>query len=211
MEACGFDPTPIRKQPVAQLIRDEETGKMKVQWTKAQDPYYNAPNSWNFSIFLKNLIGIEKKQEMVTGMVKTLREQLMEELPDFGKHLGYDGKAIESYSTGQKRRETDQTSDPDADWGKHETKGVDKNGKVWNKVKSWFGYCLHLIADTVYEIPVAFHVTPACGSEQIELRSMARETFEETPELAKRCDDFTADRGLDSAETKALLWGRPSD
>ena len=206
LEACGFDPTPIRKQPVAELIRDEKTGKMKVEWSKAQDPYYSVPNSWNFSRFLKNLIGLEEKQGMVTGMVKALREKLMEELPDFGKHLGYDGKAIESYSTGKKRRGTDQTSDQDADWGKHETKGVDKNGKVWKTVKSWFGYCLHLIADTVYEIPVAFHVTPASGSEQIELRSMAGQTFEQTPELAKRCDDFTADRGLDSAETKALLW-----
>ena len=206
LEACGFDPTPIRKQPVAELKRDEKTGKMKVEWSKAQDSYYDVPNSWNFSRFLKNLIDLEEKQAMVTGMVQALREQLMEELPDFGKHLGYDGKAIESYSTGQKRRQTEQTSDPDADWGKHETKGVDKNGKVWKKVKSWFGYCLHLIADTVYEIPVAFHVTPASGSEQIELRSMVGQSFQQTPELAERCDDFTADRGLDSAETKTLLW-----
>jgi hypothetical protein len=35
---------------------------------------------------------------------------------------------------------------------------------------------------------------------------MIRATFSETPELAARCRDFSADRGLDSAETKALLW-----
>jgi hypothetical protein len=35
---------------------------------------------------------------------------------------------------------------------------------------------------------------------------MIHEVFEETPQLAERCEDFSADRGLDSAETKALLF-----
>ena len=34
-------------------------------------------------------------------MLIDLREQLMAVLPDFGQHLGYDGKAIDSHSTGQ--------------------------------------------------------------------------------------------------------------
>ena len=35
---------------------------------------------------------------------------------------------------------------------------------------------------------------------------MIVELMAEDPELAHRCEDFSADRGLDSAETKALLW-----
>ncbi len=62
-----------------------------------------------------------------------------------------------------------------------------------------------MIADTLYEIPVAVHVTPASHSEHTELRSMIKEIFEETPQLGERCDDFAADRGLDSGETKAQL------
>ena len=50
------------------------------------------------------------------------------------------------------------------------------------------------------------HLTPASHSEQIELRSMIRELCAQSPQLARRCDDFSADRGLDSGETKALLW-----
>jgi len=50
-------------------------------------------------------------------------------------------------------------------------------------VKNWFGYGLHLIADTHYEIPVAFHLTPASHSEQVELRAMLDELFEQTPNL----------------------------
>ena len=62
-----------------------------------------------------------------------------------------------------------------------------------------------MIDDTKYELPVAVNVTPASASEHTELRSMIKETFEGTPELGERCDDFAADRGLDSGKTKALL------
>jgi hypothetical protein len=130
----------------------------------------------------------------------------MGELPDFGKHPGYDGKSLDSYSTGQQNRKTGQTSDPDANWGKHETTGVDKDGSPWKTVKSWFGYGLHLIADTLYEIPVAFSVTEASASEPVELESLIQKNFEQTPALAERCEDFSADRGLDSGGIKAMLW-----
>jgi len=206
LEACGFDILPRHKKPVAELKRNDETGRMEIVWSEAEEAYYYVPESWNFSRFLKNVIELEENEGLVSGMIRQLREALMEALPDFGRHLGYDGKAIKSYSTGHKDRKTGETSDPDADWGKHETKGIEsKSGKPWTKVKSWFGYCLHLVADTRYEIPAAIHVTPASEPEQTELRSMIKETFEETPQLAERCDDFTADRGLDCGETKALL------
>jgi hypothetical protein len=206
LEACGFDPTPITKQPEARLERDEKTGKMKVIRTAAQAPYYQVPMSWNFSRFLKNVIELEDEHAMISEMVRRLRESLMDELPDFGKHLGYDGKAIDSHSTGQESRETGHTSDPDANWGKHETSGFDKDGNPWKKVKSWFGYGLHLIADTLYEIPVAFSVTAASASEVVELDSLIQNSFEQTPSLAQRCEDFSADRGLDSGGIKAMLW-----
>jgi hypothetical protein len=179
LEACGFDPTPITMQPEARLERDEKTGKMKVIRSEAQAPHYQVPMSWNFSRFLKNVIALEDEQKMISEMVRRLRESLIAELPDFGKHLGYDGKSINSYSTGQQNRKTGQTSDPDANWGKHETKGVDKDGNPWKKVKSWFGYGLHLIADTLYESPVAFEVTAASASEPVELRSLIQQTFEQ--------------------------------
>ena len=77
----------------------------------------------------------------MSAMVESLRASLFAEVPDFGRHLGYDGKAIESHSTGRLAEDKGQTSDPEADWGKHETGGVDaKTGKIWRKVKSWFVY-----------------------------------------------------------------------
>lgn len=206
LNLCGFDPLPLQGKPITTLCRNEQSGKMEAVSTprQARD---SIPNCWNFYRFLGNVIALEEQQGLISGMMKTLREQLMEELPEFGRHLGYDGKAIESHSTGQVNRKTGTTSDSDADWGKHETRGVDrKSGKEWTKVKSWFGYGLHLIADTQYEIPVAFELTPASHGETPELKGMLNGLFDETPELADRCQDFSADRGLDSGDLKAQLW-----
>ncbi len=142
-------------------------------------------------------------------MIGSLRASLFEELPDFGRHLGYDGKAVESHSTGRVAGDKGETSDPDADWGKHETGGVDaRTGAIWKKVKSWFGYGLHLIADTHYEVPVAFEVTRASASEPRVLSGMLEDLFARVPEMAGRCADFSADRGLDDARLKAWLWDR---
>ena len=206
LRVCGFDPLPRQGKPATTVCEDAQTGRAQVVSLPA--PVRDSvPQCWNFYRFLGNLITVEATHGFIAQMIKSLREQLMEELPEFGQHLGYDGKAIDSHSTGQTNQKTGATSDPDADWGKHETHGIDsKTGKEWNKVKSWFGYGLHLIADTHYEIPVAMHLTPASHSESVELQSMLAALFEETPSLAGRCKDFSADRGLDSGKLKATLW-----
>lgn len=207
MDACGFDPLPIQRKPQPQVVIDAETGVSRLEYPPMPEPVRAVPASGNMSRFLAHLIELEETLGMISEMTVVLPEQLMAVLPDFGKHLGFDGTDIASHSTGQKARTSGQTSDPDADGGHHETRGVDaRTGKAWNKIKRWFGYGLHLIADPRYEIPVAFALTPASVSEQPPLRAMTRATFTETPELAERCRDFRADQGLDSAETKALLW-----
>ena len=206
LAVCGFSALPRQGKPVTSRYQDVHSGRTRVVSFPA--PVRDSvPQCWNFYRFLGSLIDLEEAQDLIQTMIKTLREQLMDALPEFGQHLGYDGKAIDSHSTGRVRQHTGATSDPDADWGKHETHGVDnKTGKAWKKVKSWFGYGLHLIADTRYEIPVAMQLTPASHSESIELQRMLAALFEETPSLAQRCQDFSADRGLDSGSIKASLW-----
>ena len=207
MDVCGFDPLPIQRKPKPRVVIDGETGVSHIEYPPAPEPVRAVPASWNISRFLANVIALEETLGMISEMTVVLREQLMAVLPDFGEHLGFHGTDIASHSTGQTQRVSAQTSDPDADWGHHATVGVDaRTGKAWKKIKTWFGYGLHLIADTRYELPVAFALTPASVSEQPTLRALIRATFAETPELAVRCRDFSADRGLDSAETKALLW-----
>lgn len=57
-------------------------------------------------------------------------------------------------------------------------------------------------SESAYKIPVSCHVTRASAYGQTELRSMIQETFEQTPELAERCEAFVAECGLDCGETK---------
>jgi hypothetical protein len=127
-DACGFDP----------LIGDEAV-----------------PSSSAMSHFLGNLI---EEQALINKMFESLVTTLSQILPNFGEHLAFDGKPIPSYSTGQRSQKTGRVSDPDAEWGKKSYRGTKKDGTTWEKVKSWFGYQLHLIVDSNYEIPVAFEV-----------------------------------------------------
>ena len=121
------------------------------------------PSDWNFSRLVANVVELEGERGLAGGMMDTLRRRLTEALPDYGEHLGCDGKAIGSHSTGHRDRRTGKTSDADANWGRHETRGVDGNGKAWRKVKTWFGCGLHLIADSRLYLPVE---APPCSRVQ---------------------------------------------
>ena len=67
----------------------------------------------------------------------------------------------------------------------------------------WFGYTLHLIADATYEIPVAAAVTKASASEVTTLETLLKDVFEDTPDLALRYQDMSAERGYHSTRHPA--------
>ena len=207
LELCGFEALPFQGAPLTELRAGTQGPPCAV--THPARVRSTVPSHWNFSRFLTGVVQLEDKQGLVSAMIESLRSSLFEEVPDFGRHLGYDGKAIESHSTGRVAEGKKDASDPDADWGKHETSGVNaRTGKIWKKVKSWFGYGLHLIADTHYEVPVAFEVTRASRTETKVLAEMLEGLFAEAPEMVDRCDDFSADRGLDNAPQKKQLWDK---
>ena len=126
-------------------------------------------------------------------------------LPDFGQHLSFDGKAVPSYSTGKESKQTGKTSDPDADYGRKSYRGVSKHGKPWEKVTKWFGYQLHLIVDSDYEIPVAYAVMKASTSEVTRLVPMVEALADNQPVVAQRAREMAADHGLDSGEVNRTL------
>ena len=152
---CGFDPLGRQAPTRRSVERTADGGAAVVHLPSPRRD--GVPTAWAFSRFVAGVAKLEDEVGAVSGMVAALRRRLMDELPGFGRHLGYDGKAVDSHSTGRAKAATGKPSDPDADWGKHETHGVDaKTGRSWTKVKTWFGYGLHLIADVEHEIP--------CGS-----------------------------------------------
>ena len=111
LELCGFDPLPFQGAPVTEL----RTGtKVRLRALTHPAPVRSTvPSHWNFSRFLTSVVQLEDKQGLVSAMVESLRASLFEELPDFGRHLGCDGKAIESHSTGRVAEDKGKTSDPD--------------------------------------------------------------------------------------------------
>ena len=140
LQFCGFHPLPRQSAPVYELHCNPETSKSESHtiWKPCLD---SVLHQWNFKRFFKRLISPEEKYGMISNMIWQLREQLMDEIADFGVHLGYGGKALNIYSSGRMIKSKGKTSDPDADWGRHEYRGVDKNtGKPWSKIKFWFGY-----------------------------------------------------------------------
>ena len=202
---CGFDPLG-RQAPTRRRVGRTAGGARTVvhEVSPRRD---GVPTAWAFSRFLAKVVKLEEETGAVSGMVDALRGRLLAEVPGFGRHLGYDGKAVPSRSTGRRKAATGRTSDPDADWGRHETRGVDGGtGRPWAKVKTWFGYGLHVIADVEHEIPVWFEVTKASRSEQPVLSAGLEGLFAAEPALAARCADFCADRGLDGAPLKRRLW-----
>ena len=170
------------------------------------DPLLGAdavPPSWAMSRFLANLIDeVDLIQQMFAELVRTISELL----PDFGKELAFDGKAIPSYSTGRSNQKTGNTSDPDAEWGTKTYRGTTKDGSPWEKLKRWFGYQLHLIVDANHEIPVAFEVLPANASEVTRLPEMVDQLSQDQPQIIEVTEILSADRGLDSGKVNELLY-----
>jgi len=164
---CGFDP----------LRKDKATPLASV-----------------YSRFLRKLY---RMRHLIDEMFHELVDALTVLLPDFGRDLAADGKAIQTL--GRK--------DPDAAWGAKRTyltAGAEgKGGKV---TKWWFGYKLHLIVDANYELPVAFEVTKANVAETTRLMPMIEEIEKKHPVLHERAEALSADKGYDDGKDKAELY-----
>jgi len=142
-------------------------------------------------------------------MFDELVEELKEVLPDYGKYLAVDGKAIETHANGKKRdeeKEPDGRRDTDADWGTKVYRGVREDGTAWEKVKSWFGYKLHLVADATYKLPVSFCVTKASAAETPMAHTLFEKIKKDHPKIVERCKYGIADRGYDDGKLVEKLW-----
>ena len=164
------------------------------------------PSASAYTRFLCNLMKHEKE---VDGIFNSLVRMLCDELPGFGEVLAIDGKALESYARprrAESEKPYDGRRDIDANFGVKTYKGKNKDGSVWEKTMSWFGYKLHLIVDANYELPVAFRVTQASRSEIKEARTLVDEMALRLPEIVDRCMYLTGDKGYDDTKMTTKLW-----
>lgn len=162
------------------------------------------PPSWAYTRFLQALMKYEK---LIESMFETLVDQIRQVLPDFGKHLAMDSKAIESFAAGKNKNETmDGRRDTDADYGKKEYRGVREDGTLWEKIVKWFGYKLHLVVDATYELPVTFKVTKASASDITEGHALIEQMKQKQPEMLEAAETLAADRGYDDTKMLVKLW-----
>jgi len=161
------------------------------------------PSKSAYNRFLTNLV---TNEPLVRGMFDDLVKELMKIFPDFGRNLAGDGKAIQSLGKPSKKNDGDKRREKDADWGVKSYKGVDKEGKAWEKVKSWFGFRLHLIVDADAELPVAYTLTKASVGEQPVMGELFTGLEKTHPELLERCEHAMFDKGYDSKERICDLW-----
>jgi len=165
------------------------------------------PPEWVYTRFLRKLFA---HQAGIDRMLDALVDRLEELLPDLGRRLAVDSKAIQSH--GKPLREqvdaakADGRRDRDADWGVKTYKGVRKDGTAWEKTKRWFGYKLHLVVDAQYELPLGYAVTQASANDSPYLLPLVESLGERHPELVQQAEYLSGDKGYDSQENNKELW-----
>lgn len=162
------------------------------------------PPPYVYSRFMKKLID---KELEIEAMFQTLLDQISEVLPDFGKSLAIDGKAIQSFANGKNKNDKkDGRRDTDADYGKKVYKGKKEDGTVWQKVVKWFGYKIHLIVDSVYELPMAYSVTKASVPDINAAHDLLKDIERNQPSLLENAETMSGDRGYDDTKLNVTLW-----
>jgi transposase len=110
------------------------------------------PSKFAYSRFMRKLQS-RFKVKLVKDIMRNLTRKCHAAFPDFAKSVAIDATDLKAWSNGSKERKTD----PDAGWV---IKG-DSNGKK----KFVWGYKLHLMVDTVYEIPITANITKGNTSD----------------------------------------------
>ena len=161
------------------------------------------PSAGCYSRFSKKLEG---KTEQLQEIFEALLAICFEELDGFGEMLAIDGKALASFANKKGKHGDDRRGDHEAVWGRHVHRNENSDGTITETIKKWFGYKLHLIADTRYELPIAFTVLPASMNEMPVAHKLLENMAVSHPVRLKTCRYFCGDRGYDDGKLHRKLW-----
>lgn len=148
------------------------------------------PTKYAYSRFVGKLAQY-KHVVMVKNIMRSLSRSLYKTLPDFGKSVAIDSTDIKAWANGAKK----PVSDPDATWAAK----IDTAGKK----KFYYGYKVHLLVDTQYELPLAAKVTAGSASD---VRIASRVLSEARFAYSKFHPDYViADKGYSSDKLRYLI------
>ncbi len=184
---------------VASLLRELKRN-VQLRWAVSGGSMssWNVPSADAMSRFYKRLGTLQAE---IDRMIDVMIEGLREILPELGKYLAMDSKTIASLSPGEsKGKKKDGRGEHDARWGKKRYAGRNRDGSFWEKEISCFGFKLHLLVDSLYELPLAYEVTPANAADTPEGMKLMAAYKNRQPELYNSAKYLSADRGYDSQD-----------
>lgn len=163
------------------------------------------PSPKAYTNMFKNLKIIEP---MLKDCFNELRQFMYDNLKEFGKDVGEDGKIFLSKAKGLNKDgdENDGRCDMDADYTIKENYYIDpktKESKV--KKKTYFGYRYHLLADVNYELPIEYTVTKASKGEREQFKKHINMLDYDKIE---RIETASADKGYDSEDMIIFLQNK---
>ena len=148
------------------------------------------PTKFAYSRFMGRLAQ-PKHVVMVKEIMRGLTRNLYKTLPNLGKSVAIDSRDVKPWSNGAKK----PVSDPDVTWAVR----IDRAGKK----KFYYGYKLHLLVDTQYELPVAAKVSTGSASD---VRIASRVLSEARSANAKfRPNYIITDAGYSSDKFRGLI------
>jgi len=166
----------VFQHPSVESLRRELQRNASLRQACGCDPLEGmdaVPTAWAYTHFLQSLLA---HADRVDAIFDDLVERLRTELPDFGRLLAIDGKALRTHARPRRKDAPLPPAagrrDTDADFGRKTKHGQHDDGTAcppaggaWEKVTKWFGYRVHLVVDAEYELPVAYEVTKASVGE----------------------------------------------
>lgn len=165
-------------------------------------PFKKLPGPHNVSRFLSLLLEMETDlMQMFHSLVSTIATCI----PDFGRQLAVDSKAIRSFAVAssakvRKDGQPDARGEHDAAIGK-KTQFVEKtDGTVEESLYEWFGFKLHLMVDTTYQLPVAFVVTQGLEADTKYLDPLLKDWQEHHSDVSGRTEEVSADKAYDDTD-----------
>lgn len=169
------------------------------------------PRDYDMSRFVARLA---QHQDLLEGMFVALVRRLQTHLPDLGGKLAQDSSHLRTNARGKGSDSVEESADPEASWGVKARRRKGPDGTLQESVMKWFGYKLHLLIDSLHELPVAFTVTTAKSDDAKQLPicvGQARKTLApESPVTDARARFFedvplTADKAYDETDNYRLL------
>lgn len=150
------------------------------------------PSSKAYSNMFKNLKNIEP---LLKECFYKLRKFMYDNLKNFGKDTAEDGKIFLSKAKRPEDSEgTDGRSESDADYTFKQVYQKDAKGMTKTRRIKYFGFRVHILGDTKYELPIEYTVTKASLSERDQLIKH----LEMLPEdLINNMETLSADKGYD--------------